>query len=87
MKQKTTYKTIIRVCAGCTIPINSNLIGTGKYFLTIQGIKREEQFYDYEILDTELLDFIMMNKDLLLKYQLLDNDIVLEESDDTEKPS
>ena len=63
---------LVRVCIGCVLPHNAKKIGDGKYSLFINNGKTEEQYYDYEIKEKDLEDFLKANSVLLVKYQLLD---------------
>ena len=63
---------IVRVCVGCVMPNYSKLIGTGTYIVTIKGSKINEQYYDYQINEEDLENFIEINKNILIKNQLLD---------------
>jgi len=65
---------LIRVCVGCVLPYNAKLIGTGTYqIINING-KISEQYYDYIIHDEDLEDFLNINKEILIKYKLLDEE-------------
>jgi len=67
-------KVLVRVCIGCVLPHNSKLIGTGNYLLINNKGKVNEQYYDYEINEEDLKDFLEINSILLIKYQLLDDE-------------
>ena len=75
-------RVLVRVCIGCVLPYNAKLIGQGTYpFISKKG-KIMEQYYDYEILEEDLEDFLKANSVLLLKYQLLDVDDKPESKED-----
>ncbi len=81
-KKEKKDRVLIRVCIGCVIPHNSTLIGQGTYpFIGSLG-KRNEQYYDYEINQEDLIEFLNINSNLLIKYQLLDVDKSTETEDD-----
>jgi hypothetical protein len=63
---------LIRVCIGCILPHNSKLIGQGNYNYMSPTGKITEQYYDYEIQEKDLNDFLDVNSILLIKYKLLD---------------
>jgi hypothetical protein len=63
---------LVRICIGCVLPYNCKLIGSGTYPYFGPKGKVMEQYYDYEIKETDLVDFLETNSTLLLKYQLLD---------------
>lgn len=74
-------KVLIRVCIGCVLPFNSKLIGTGSYTLMKTRGKVTEQYYDYEINEEDLNNFLDINSTLLIKYELLDAEIQEEQED------
>jgi hypothetical protein len=63
---------LVRVCIGCVLPHNAKLIGHGTYTLIGSKGKTTEQYYDYEIKEADLDDFLKANSSLLIRYQLLD---------------
>jgi len=71
-KENKQDRVLVRVCIGCVLPHNANLIGQGTYPFIGKSGKRMEQYYDYEIFDPDLDDFLKANSTLLIKYQLLD---------------
>jgi len=73
-KELPKDKVLVRVCIGCVLPHNSKLIGTGNYLLINNKGKVNEQYYDYEINEEDLQDFLEINSALLIKYQLLDDE-------------
>jgi hypothetical protein len=79
---------IVRICVGCVLPYNCKLIGTGTYpYFGLKG-KIMEQYYDYEIKEADLDDFLKTNSLLLIKYQLLDVEIEEKDEDkNTSKPT
>ena len=74
-------KVLIRVCIGCVLPFNSKLRGTGSYTLMKTRGKVTEQYYDYEINEEDLNNFLDINSKLLIKYELLDAEIQEEQED------
>jgi len=65
---------LIRTCIGCILPYNAKLIGTGTYqIINING-KTVEQYYDYIIHEEDLEDFLNINYEILIKYNLIDID-------------
>ena len=66
---------LVRVCIGCVLPHNAKLIGTGNYILLNNKGKVNEQYYDYEIFEEDLQDFLEINSPILIKNQLLDEQI------------
>lgn len=80
-------KVLVRVCIGCVLPHNSKLIGTGTYILINNKGKVNEQYYDYEIHEEDLEDFIKINSVLLIKYQLLDDESEKVEDKNPVKPT
>lgn len=81
-KKEKKDKVLVRVCIGCILPHNANLIGQGTYpFISTQG-KRTEQYYDYEINEEDLNKFLELNTNLLIKYQLLDVEKKIDDIDD-----
>ena len=78
---------LIRVCIGCVLPHNCKLIGHGTYpYIGLKG-KMMEQYYDYEIKEADLEDFLKANSVLLIKYQLLDVENEKDEKDKNKNPS
>lgn len=72
---------LVRVCIGCVLPYNAKLIGQGTYpYIGTKG-KVMEQYYDYQIKEGDLDDFLNANSALLIRYQLLDVDKVENEED------
>lgn len=63
---------LVRVCMGCVLPYNCKLIGQGNYTYLSPTGKVTEQYYDYEIKEKDLKDFLDVNSYLLIKYHLLD---------------
>jgi len=74
-------KIIIRSCVGCIIPNNAILIGKGTYIRLDKGKKIDEPYYDYEIEEDFLDNFIDQNYIQLIKYSLIDEEKV-EKTDD-----
>jgi len=71
-KEVIEDRVLVRVCIGCVLPHNSVIIGQGTYPYIGQKGKKMEQYYDYEIYEKDLDDFLKINSTLLIKYQLLD---------------
>jgi hypothetical protein len=65
---------IVRTCVGCVMPKSSKLIGTGVYKLNTLGVSKEEPYYDYQIDEDFMTDFINQNKSQLIDYKLLEAD-------------
>jgi hypothetical protein len=63
---------LVRVCVGCILPHNAKLIGSGTYIIFGEKGKINEQYYDYEIEESDLDYFLEINYSILVKNQLLE---------------
>lgn len=70
-KVKTRKIAIVRACIGCVLPETAQLIGSGTYSFLRLGIKETEQFYDYQIYEEDLDDFLDTNEVILVESALL----------------
>ena len=82
LKKKKSNKVLVRVCIGCVLPNDAELIGSGVYDLIITGSKISEKYYDYIINDDDLDFFLDINKNILIKYKLLDVEVKPEDKKD-----
>lgn len=70
-KVKARKIVIVRACVGCVLPESAQLIGSGTYSFLRLGIKETEQFYDYQIYEEDLDDFLDTNEVILVESALI----------------
>jgi hypothetical protein len=70
-KQKPKKIAIVRTCVGCILPETAQLIGSGTYSFIRLGIRETEYFYDYQIYEDELDEFLDINESILIENALI----------------
>jgi hypothetical protein len=83
MNRKKENIVLVRICIGCILPYNNNLIGQGTYPYYNEKGKVIEHYYDYEINEKDLKEFLFINTPLLKKYNLIDADFQIKNKEKT----